>query len=90
VLPFGVLFLDRRNTDHTADLSFTSCIGHEDANERFCIEPIAQPIALRPPRTSADMSAGRINDVIADAVLHQQAMKPKAIAASTVSGGSAR
>jgi hypothetical protein len=86
VLPFGVLFLDRRNTDHTADLSFTSCIGHEDANERFCIEPIA----LRPPRTSADMSAGRINDVIADAVLHQQAMKPKAIAASTVSGGSAR
>jgi hypothetical protein len=33
-----------------------------------------EPIALRPPRTSADTSAGRINEVIADAVLHQQEM----------------
>src|ERR1700731_564168 len=75
---FVVLLRDARRPDHAADLAISGERSRQDAQKALSIESVG----LRPPCASGYENARRLNDVIDDAIISQQAMQPKSVAAS--------
>ena len=78
VRSFIVLLRDARRPHHAADLAISSERSRQDAQKALSIETVG----LRPPCASCYENACRLNDVIDDAVIGQQAMQPKTVATS--------
>ena len=71
-----ILLLDGRDRDRAPDLAFPVVPTNEHFHEFNCVEAIR----LGPPAAAVDLDAGRVDDLIPDPLVQQEAMQPEAVA----------
>src|SRR5215468_3181412 len=82
----AVFLLDAGHPHHTPHLLLACAVAQQHRQELADIEPIS----LRPALAPIDFNAGGVDDVIVDAMRHQGAVEPEAVAASFVTAHDAR
>jgi hypothetical protein len=77
-----ILLLGAGDPNHAADLRLAAMPRHQRAQQAGEVDPVG----LAPAGAAVDQQARRVDDLIGDAVRHQEPVQPEAVVAGLIAG----